>query len=71
MEAVRRFREMAVLCRKTAALRSEGSSLLAEAQFWDRMADAMLLELFDQYPTRWNGPIKPNANGNDEPIAAA
>lgn len=41
MEAARRFRAMALLCRQTAALQPERSwKLLAEAEYWEHLAAA-------------------------------
>lgn len=41
MEAARRFRAMALLCRQTAAHQSERSwKLLAEAEYWEHLAAA-------------------------------
>ncbi|MGX1148670.1 hypothetical protein [Bradyrhizobium ottawaense] len=43
MEAARRFRAMALLCRQTAALQPERSwKLLAEAEYWEHLAAAAL-----------------------------
>lgn len=43
MEAARRFRAMASLCRQTAALHPERSwKLLAEAEYWEHLATAAL-----------------------------
>ncbi|MCK1541747.1 hypothetical protein IVA87_20030 [Bradyrhizobium sp. 147] len=43
MEAARRFRAMASLCRQTAALYPERSwKLLAEAEYWEHLATAAL-----------------------------
>jgi hypothetical protein len=44
METIRRIRAMASLCRQTAAYRPDaGWRLLAEAEYWDHLADGMLL----------------------------
>jgi hypothetical protein len=41
MEAARRLRAMALLCRQTAALQPERSwKLLAEAEYWEHLAAA-------------------------------
>jgi hypothetical protein len=43
MEAARRFRAMALLCRQTAALQPGRSwQLLAEAEYWEHLAAAAL-----------------------------
>ena len=43
MEAARRFRAMASLCRQTAALHPERSwKLLAEAEYWEHLATTAL-----------------------------
>jgi len=43
MEAARRFRAMALLCRQTAALQPDRSwRLLAEAEYWEHLAAAAL-----------------------------
>ncbi|MCK1739599.1 hypothetical protein IVA80_01595 [Bradyrhizobium sp. 139] len=47
MEAVRRLRAMASLCRQSAAYHPERSwNLLAEAEYWEHLANGKLLELF-------------------------
>lgn len=43
MEAVRRFRAMALLCRQAAARDSERSwKLLAEAEYWEHLAATLI-----------------------------
>jgi len=43
MEAARRFRAMALLCRQTAVLQPARSwKLLAEAEYWEHLAAAAL-----------------------------
>ncbi|WP_146006584.1 hypothetical protein [Bradyrhizobium forestalis] len=45
MEAARRFRAMALLCRQTAARQPERSwRLLAEAEYWEHLAAAALAQ---------------------------
>ena len=47
METVRRLRAMASLCRQSAAYHPERSwNLLAEAEYWEHLANGKLLELF-------------------------
>jgi hypothetical protein len=49
MESVRRLRVMASLCRQTAAYHPDRScKLLAEAEYWERLANAALLEHFKE-----------------------
>lgn len=49
MENIRRLRAMASLCRQTSAHRPDRSwKLLAEAEFWEHLADDMLREHFEQ-----------------------
>ena len=45
MEAARRLRAMALLCRQTAARQPERSwKLLAEAEYWEHLAAAALTQ---------------------------
>src|SRR6266567_4765560 len=47
MKTVRRLRAMASLCRQSAAYRPDRSwKLLAEAEYWEHLANAALLEHF-------------------------
>jgi hypothetical protein len=49
METVRRLRAMASLCRQSAALHPDiGWKLLAEAEYWEHLANAVLLEHFSE-----------------------
>lgn len=49
MKTVRRLRAMASLCRQHAAYRSETKwKLLAEAEYWDRLAAHALSDLFEE-----------------------
>jgi len=50
METVRRLRAMASLCRQTSAHYPDRSwKLLAEAEFWEHIADDVLREHFKQF----------------------
>jgi hypothetical protein len=68
METVRRLRAMASLCRQTAAYRPDRSwKLLAEAEYWEHLADAQLVEHFREC-TASSGDVPqlpPTANAND------
>jgi hypothetical protein len=68
METVRRLRAMASLCRQTAAYRPDRSwKLLAEAEYWEHLADAQLVEHFKEC-TAGSGDVTqlpPTANAND------
>jgi hypothetical protein len=49
MENVRRLRAMASLCRQTAAYHPDRSwKLLAEAEYWEHLASAALVEHFKE-----------------------
>lgn len=49
METVRRLRAMAALCRQTAAHRPDRSwKLLAEAEYWDHLANDALPDCLEQ-----------------------
>lgn len=49
METVRRLRAMASLCRQTAAYHPDRSwKLLAEAEYWDHLANDALIEHFEE-----------------------
>ena len=49
METIRRLRAMASLCRQTSAHYPDRSwKLLAEAEFWEHLANGMLREHFEQ-----------------------
>src|SRR3954465_2007015 len=49
MKTVRRLRAMASLCRQSAAYHPDRSwNLLAEAEYWDHLADGELLELYKE-----------------------
>jgi hypothetical protein len=70
MEAVRRFRAMASLCRQSAAYRPDRSwKLLAEAEYWDHAADAAVLEHFRECTASSTDLVQPQqtANVNDMP----
>ena len=76
MEPVRRFRAMASLCRQSAAYNPDRSwKLLAEAEYWEHLASAALLEHFQDCTASSNDLTQPHpsANVNDmrwKPIAA-
>lgn len=49
MESVGRLRAMASLCRQTAAYHPDRSwKLLAEAEYWEHLANQALLDHFEQ-----------------------
>lgn len=49
MESVRRLRSMGSLCRQQAAYSSANKwKLLAEAEYWDRLADLELSSFFQE-----------------------
>ncbi|MGY4501975.1 hypothetical protein ACVWYH_005932 [Bradyrhizobium sp. GM24.11] len=49
METVRRLRAMASLCRQSAAYHPDRSwNLLAEAEYWEHLANGELVELFGE-----------------------
>jgi hypothetical protein len=53
METIHRIREMASLCRQTSAHYPDRSRrLLAEAEFWEHLADAIYRERFEQCRAR-------------------
>ncbi len=52
METVRRLRAMALLCRQTAAHHPDRSwKLLAEAEYWEHLANDALLDHVAQCPS--------------------
>jgi hypothetical protein len=62
METVRRMRAMASLCRQSAAYHPDKSwKLLAEAEHWEHMASAALLEHFKECSASSNDPMQPCA----------
>jgi hypothetical protein len=68
METVRRMRAMASLCRQSAAYHPDKSwKLLAEAEHWEHMASAALLEHFKECTASSNDLMQPQqtANSND------
>jgi hypothetical protein len=68
MERVRRMRAMASLCRQSAAYHPDKSwKLLAEAEHWEHMASAALLEHFKECTASSNDLMQPQqtANSND------
>lgn len=75
VETVQRLRAMALLCRQSAAHHPDRSwKLLAEAEFWEHMASAALLEHFKECAASSNDVMQPQrtANSNDaHRIAAA
>jgi hypothetical protein len=76
METIRRLRAMASLCRQSAAYHPDRSwKLLAEAEYWEHLANAALLEHFKECATSSNDLTQPHpsANANDvrwKPVAA-
>jgi len=68
METVRRLRAMASLCRQSAAYNPDRSwKLLAEAEYWEHLASAALLEHFKECAASSNDLTQPHpsANAND------
>lgn len=65
MEMVRRLRAMASLCRQTAAYHPDNNwKLLAEAEYWEHLADAALLEYFRECTASSNYMAQPHATSN-------
>jgi hypothetical protein len=61
METVRRLRAMASLCRQSAAYRPDrGWKLLAEAEYWEHLANAALPEHFKDCTSNLNSQTQPN-----------
>lgn len=69
VDTVRRLRAMASLCRQTAAHHPDRSwKLLAEAEFWEHLADDERHDYFEQCP----GPsLQPTGERSTTPPAAA
>ncbi|UVO33591.1 hypothetical protein [Bradyrhizobium arachidis] len=68
METASRMRAMASLCRQNAAYHPDRSwELLAEAEYWEHMESAALLEHFKECMGSSNELIQPQqtANSND------
>lgn len=68
METLRRLRAMASLCRQSAAYNPDRSwKLLAEAEYWEHLASAALLEHFKECAASSNDLTQPHpsANAND------
>jgi hypothetical protein len=60
METVRRLRAMASLCRQSASHRPDRSwKLLAEAEYWEHLASAALLEHFQDCNASSNDQMQP------------
>ncbi|MBR0714008.1 hypothetical protein [Bradyrhizobium liaoningense] len=69
METVRRLRAQASLCRQSAAYHPDRSwKLLAEAEFWEHLADAVLAEHFKECTASSLDVTqsRPIANANDK-----
>ena len=65
MERVRRMRAMASLCRQSAAYHPGKSwKLLAEAEHWEHMASAALLEHFKECTASSNDLMQPQQTAN-------
>jgi hypothetical protein len=65
METVRRLRAMASLCRQSAAYRPDRSwKLLAEAEYWEHLANAALLEHFQDCTASLNDQTQPQPTAN-------
>jgi hypothetical protein len=76
METLRRLRAMASLCRQTAAYHPDRSwKLLAEAEYWEHLANEHLVEHFKECTGSSVSPQPlAGANANDVPsntVAAA
>ena len=69
MKTVRRLRARASLCRQSAAYNPDESwRLLAEADYWEHLASALLREHFKECTASSNDPMQPQptASANDE-----
>jgi len=65
MENVRRLRAMASLCRQSAAFDPDRSwKLLAEAEYWEHLANAALLEHFEDCTASLNDQTQPQSTAN-------
>jgi len=65
METVRRLRAMASLCRQSAAYCPDRSwKLLAEAEYWEHLANAALLEHFQDCTASLNDQTQPQPTAN-------
>jgi hypothetical protein len=65
METLRRLRAMASLCRQSAAYNPDRSwKLLAEAEYWEHLASAALLEHFKECAASSNDLTQPQPNAN-------
>jgi len=65
METVRRLRAMASLCRQTAAYHPDRSwKLLAEAEYWEHLANKELIEYFRECTASSSSPRQPQATAN-------
>jgi len=65
METIRRLRAMASLCRQSAACHPGRSwKLLAEAEYWERLANAAVLEHFQQCTSSSNDQTLPQPTAN-------
>jgi hypothetical protein len=65
METVRRLRAMASLCRQSAAYNPDRSwKLLAEAEYWEHLASATLLEHFKECAASSSDLTQPQPTAN-------
>jgi len=65
MENVRRLRAMASLCRQSAAFDPDRSwKLLAEAEYWEHLANTALLEHFEDCTASLNDQTQPQPTTN-------
>jgi hypothetical protein len=65
METLRRLRAMASLCRQSAAYNPDRSwKLLAEAEYWEHLASAALIEHFKECAASSNDLTQPQPNAN-------
>jgi hypothetical protein len=65
METVRRLRAMASLCRQSAAYHPDRNwKLLADAECWEHLANAALLEHFQDCTASLNDQTQPQSTAN-------
>ncbi|SIO37755.1 hypothetical protein SAMN05443247_04600 [Bradyrhizobium erythrophlei] len=65
METVRRLRAMASLCRQSAAYHPDRRwKLLAEAEYWEHLANAALLEHFEDCTASLSDQTQPQPTAN-------
>jgi hypothetical protein len=65
MQTVRRLRAMASLCRQSAAYHPDRRwKLLAEAEYWEHLANAALLEHFEDCTASLSDQTQPQPTAN-------